>query len=411
MFASMRRRVILSALVASLGMSALHAPHALAGSDAGPSPLSTRLDKAVDTALAQQRIVGTVVVVLENGHLVYNRPAGLADRESGRAMSVDTVFRLASVSKTVVTTVALALVDQGRLSLDDPVTKWLPGFAPAYGSTRPRITIRELMTHTAGLSYPFLEPADSEYSRAGISSGLDQPGLSFDDELRRIASAPLPYPPDAEWHYSVGIDVLGAVVAAAGHGSLPAVTRRIVTQPLHLRSLAFSAARSAPLAVPYYNSDTGPRRMAEPQDVVFPGIGTIRFSPERVFHAASFPSGGAGMVATAGEFARLLEGIRTGGSPVLRSRTAQSMMQDQLGTRKNPLGAGWGFGFGGAVVLDPDAAKTPQSKGTWTWSGVYGNSWFVDPVRGLTVVAFTNTAPEGDSGAFTTQIRDAVYGQ
>ena len=87
------------------------------------------------------------------------------------------------------------------------------------------------------------------------------------------------------------------------------------------------------------------------------------------------------------------------------------MMQDQVRTPISVLGAGWGFGFGGAVLLDPDAAGTPQSKGTWTWSGVYGNTWFVDPVRGLTVVAFTNTAPEGDSGSFPMQIRDAVYGQ
>ncbi len=105
---------------------------------------------------------------------------------------------------------------------------------------------------------------------------------------------------------------------------------------------------------------------------------------------------------------RLLEAIRTGGKPILKAATAASMMHNQIGslTGRPP---GVGFGFGGAVVVDPAAAHTPQSPGTWEWGGVYGHSWFVDPERKLTVVAFTNTALEGMWGKFTTDLRDVVY--
>jgi CubicO group peptidase (beta-lactamase class C family) len=114
------------------------------------------------------------------------------------------------------------------------------------------------------------------------------------------------------------------------------------------------------------------------------------------------------MVGTAPDFLRLLEAIRTGGKPILKAATAASMMQNQIGSVTGPQ-PGLGFGYGGAVVVDPAKAHTPQSPHTWQWGGIYGHSWFVDPARKLTVVAFTNTALEGMVGKFTTDLRDAVY--
>jgi CubicO group peptidase (beta-lactamase class C family) len=134
----------------------------------------------------------------------------------------------------------------------------------------------------------------------------------------------------------------------------------------------------------------------------------MTYSPSRALDPKAFPSGGAGMVGTAPDVMRLLEAIRTGGKPILKAATAASMMRNQIGSVTGP-GPGMGFGFGGAVVVDPAAAHTPQSAGTWQWGGVYGHTWDVDPARKLTVVAFTNTAPEGLWGKFTTDLRDAVY--
>ncbi len=118
------------------------------------------------------------------------------------------------------------------------------------------------------------------------------------------------------------------------------------------------------------------------------------------------------MVGTAGDFARFLEAVRTGGRPILKPDTAQSMMTNQVGdlpvTTQEP---GWGFGFGGAVLKDPRAAKTPQSAGTWAWGNAYGGNWFVDPDQKITVVILTNTAREGIFGVYPVEVRDAVYGR
>lgn len=222
-------RTILLAALLGMGFSAA-APAAPdpGRSDPGPAEavhagkaLAARLDAVIDTALSEERIVGAVVLVARNGEVVYRRAAGSADRETGSPMREDTVFRLSSVTKPVVSAAALALAERGAIALDAPVTRWLPEFRPKLPDGR--------------------EPA---------TAGLAHPGL-----------------PD-----------------------------------------------------------------------------------------------------------------------------------------------GWGFTMAASILLDPAPTGTPQSPGTWQWGGIYGHSWFVDPARGLTVVAFTNTAIEGMAGRFPADVRNAVYG-
>ena len=367
-----------------------------------------RIDAAIDRGIAEQRIVGAVVLVSQDGKLVYQRAAGLADREAKRPMQIDTVFRLSSVSKPIVTAAALVLVDQGKLSLDDPVTKYLPDFRPKLASGEaPTITVRQLLTHTSGLGYKFGEKPGSPYHKASVSDGFDELRISLDENDRRLASAPLYGRPGEAWRYSLSIDVLGAVIEKASGTALPAAVAELVTQPLGMRDTAFWAKDASRLAVPYYDSKPAPARMADPQPMPM-GEGQMTYSPSRALDAKAYPSGGAGMVGTAPDVMRLLEAVRTGGKPILSTATAASMMRNQLGSLMGPQ-PGIGFGYGGAVVVDPAAAHTPQSAGTWQWGGVYGHSWFVDPERKLTVVAFTNTALEGMWGKFTVDLRDAVY--
>lgn len=373
--------------------------------------MGARLDAAIDHALASQRIVGTVVVVLHDGNVVYRRAAGLADRETATPMREDEIFRLASVSKPIVTVAALHLVDEGRLSLNDPVTRYLPDFLPklADGST-PAITIGQLLTHTAGLSYGFLEPADGPYHKAGVSDGLDAPGLPMPEELRRISAAGLAYAPGTSWRYSVAIDVLGAVIERVTSQSLPDAVKALLTNPIGMNDTGFAPPDRSRLATPYADG-APPKRMSDSYLLPFAGLAGISFSPGRAFNPQSFPSGGGGMNGTAEDVARLLEVVRTGGGKILKPETAHSMLSNQTGSLPIIFGPGWGFGFGGALLTDPKAAKTPQSLGTWSWGGAWGHSWFVDPARRLVVVALTNTAVEGMSGKFPTDVRDAVYGK
>ncbi len=367
------------------------------------------VDPVVEAAIANKQIVGTRVMVAHGGKLVYDRAAGLADREAKTPVKPDTIFRWASLTKPVVTAAAMALVEKGVISLDDPVTRFLPDFRPKLPTGEPPvISVRQLMTHTAGLMYRFFEPGAGPYTEANVSDGMDQPGVSMEENLRRITSVPLAYPPGAAWVYSVSMDVLGAFMAAATQRPLPDLVRELITGPLGMTDTGFVVTARDRLATAYGDGAPEPVRMGESHSVAF-GPGGIAFAPDRMFDPGSFPSAGAGMSGTAGDFMRFLEAMRTGGAPVLKKSTVELMATNAIGDIPIML-PGRGFGLGWAVLKDPAVAATPQTAGTWTWGGVYGNAWFVDPAEELSVVNITNTAIAGMTGAFPDAIRDAVYG-
>ena len=396
-------------LISAIGLAC-----ALCGiaAQADSGALQQKVDAVIDRAIAEDRIVGTVVLVAQDGKLVYERAAGMADKESRQPMQVDALFRLSSVTKPIVSVAALALVDRKKLSLDDPVTKWLPDFKPKLADgTTPTITVRQLLTHTSGFGYKFLEKIDGPYHKARISDGFDDVKVDHAEQMRRIASVPLLHAPGSRWHYSVSIDVLGAVVERAADQPLGTVVAELVTKPLGMTQTSFwiDRARADRLVTPYFNTPSGAVRMADPQDVRDDiGGGVLVFSPSRAFDSKVFPSGGAGMIGNAPDTLRFLEAMRKGGAPVLEKSTTDAMFRDQ-GAGTPGQAPGTSFGFGGGLIVDPAAAKTPQSAGTLFWGGAYGHTWFVDPARRITVVALTNTALEGMWGQFTVALRDAVY--
>lgn len=401
-------RIGLLALV-GLTLAALGQP-VLARQVSDPA-LTARVDAAIEKAIADRRVVGTVVLVSRNGEVVYHRAAGLADREAGRPMREDAIFRYASMSKPLVTAAFMRLVEEGRVQLSDPVTQYLPDFRPQLASGEaPVITLGQLLTHTSGLGYGFLEPRDGPYHRLNISDGLDQPGLALDENLNRLAQAPLYYAPGAGWRYSLGIDVIGAVIEKATGKSLQDAVQEAVTGPLGLQDTAFAVTDPDRLATPYADGKPEPVRMTDGVYVPL-WAGGVLYAPSRILDPASYPSGGSGLAGTAADMLRFLEAVRTGGGGMLKPETLALMMQDQVGPQAQTQGPGWGFGYGWAVLDDPAGAGTPQSRGTIGWGGAYGHTWFVDPVSGLTVVAFTNTALEGINGTFPAEIRDAIYGQ
>jgi CubicO group peptidase (beta-lactamase class C family) len=396
-----------TALISTLGFVCVLCA-AAAQADSGA--LKQKVDTVIDQAIAEDRIVGAVVLVAHDGKVVYERAAGLADKESRKPMQVDALFRLSSVSKPIVSVAALALVDRKKLSLDDPVTKWLPDFRPKLADgTAATITVRQLLTHTAGLSYKFMEKPDGPYHKAQISDGFDDVKVDLAEEMRRLASVPLLNAPGSQWRYSLSIDVLGAVIERAAGQPLGTAVADLVTKPLGMTGTSFwiDRAQADRLATPYFNAQSGTARMADPQKIRF-AMDALVYSPSRAFDSKVYPSGGGGMIGTAPDALRLLEAMRKGGAPVLEKSTADTMFRNQIaGTPGQQPGTG--FGFGGALVVDPAAAKTPQSAGTLYWGGIYGHSWFVDPARKITVVALTNTALEGMSGKFPGALRTAVY--
>jgi CubicO group peptidase (beta-lactamase class C family) len=372
--------------------------------------IAPSLDAVIEASVASGHIVGLSVAVAHRGRTIYKRAAGFSDREARRPIAEDELFRLASMTKQIVCVAALALVDQGLLDLNASVTRWLPEFQPKLrdGST-PEITLRHLMTHTAGLGYGFLEAPDGPYHQLGISDGLDHSGLTLQQNLQRIAAAPLLFEPGSRWHYSVAIDVLGAVIERATAQSLPQAVRRLVTQPLGLAHTDFVAPEGAVLATPYGDASPVPERMTDSYLLKFGGS-AIAYSPSRVFDPTAFPSGGTGMFGTASDYLKFVEAMRTGGQGVIFPETAALMTTNAIGNfSAAAAGAGYGWGLGAAVLIDPERANLPLPPGSWNWSGVYGTGFWVDPINQLSVVALTNTAVAGMTGDFPFALRKAVY--
>ena len=364
--------------------------------------LVERVDAAIDAALVK-RVVGCVVLVNIDGKPVYARAAGLADREAATPMQLDTIFRLASVTKPIVATAVLRLHDLGLLSLDDPVTRFLPWFTPpSPDGTQTDITIRQLLNHTSGLAYGNV-PAD-------VSPGLSGPILSLEENLKRLARHPLVFAPGTGWEYGMSIDVLGGVVAAINNSTLEAALDKYVTGPLGMVDTHFHVTDPARLAPPYADGNP-PIRMAEPHVVVNPADGSsTSFSAARIFETKAFQSGGAGAAGTAGDILKLLE-IYNGFGSLLAPATIAEAIRNQIGTLpRRSQDAGKRFSLIGAVIDDPKAAASPCPVGTVDWGGVWGHNWIVDPINRITVMVCTNTTPEGCNGPFREDIRDAVYG-
>lgn len=372
------------------------------------------IDALLERVLAEGRLVGAAILICQNGRPFYEKAVGLADREAGLPMQRDTVFRLASMTKPIVSVAVLALAEAGRLGLEDPVTRFLPDFHPRTADGQPaEIRIRHLLNHTSGLCYGFLQPEPSAYVAAGISDGIDRPGIDLAENLRRLAGQPLRFAPGTGWHYSLATDVLGAVIEAATGRSLPEAVAEYVTRPLGMSETAFLATDKTALAAPYADAaeaGTAPRRMTDPFVLAQAEAGLLSFSPGRAYDASAYPSGGAGMIGTAADYMRFLEALRLGGAPVLSPASTKAFTADAVpGLEVDLIGPGWGFGLGVSHLRDPAAAAAPMSAGSWGWGGVYGTSFWVDPAAGLSAVALTNTSLEGTNGDFTREIVGAAY--
>lgn len=360
--------------------------------------LQSRVDAAIDAALVD-RIVGCVVLVNRDGKEIYARTAGFADREAGRQLERNAIWRLASVTKPVVATAALKMMEAGLLNLDDPVSKYLPYFTPPSpdGVVRP-ITIRQLLSHSSGLSYD-TTPSD-------VSPGMSGPYISLEENLRRLARAPLLFAPGTGWEYGTSIDVVGGVLAAINGSSLEAAVRKYAAGPLGMVDWGFTPTDPNRVTANYANGELPTPSVVPP----------VRIDDEnsawevgRIFRADAPQSGGGGSCGTADDVMKMLE-VYNGGSFLMPS-TVEEAFANQIGDLpRRESDAGKRFTLLGAMIDDPVAAQSPCPVGTLDWGGAWGHNWIIDRTNKLTILVCTNVAPEGCNGPFREDIRDAVYG-
>lgn len=363
---------------------------------------SKALDAVIDKGISDKGFVGAVVMVAQGNDIVYRRAAGLADRESGKPMREDTIFRAASLTKPLVAATILAMSDQGLLDIDDPVTIYLPYFRPRLADgSEAVITLRQLMTHTAGLTY--------DYSRdPRISAGLTNTDLGLDDVLQLVAEQPLAYRPGTSWLYSMAIDVLGGVAAKVHGARLSDAVAHYVTQPLDMRDSAFHVTDRSRLATPYADGPDAPVAMSDPHPAPNPWGGTTTFSPSRIFNEKAFQSGGGGMAMTAPDFMRFLMALVADGGPILKPDTARMALENHMTFDREP---GQGFSLLGSYVVDPVRANLTLPAGANNWGGIYGHVWSLDPATGVSAVSLSNTAFYGGELAYPRALRSAVHSE
>ena len=367
-----------------------------------------RLLNVLNSEIERKRLPGAVVLIARHGKLALFEALGRQDPQQGTPMARDSIFRIYSMTKPLVSVAVMLLVEQGLLLLHEPVSRYLPEYAGqklgveqsgqlVLQDVAKPPTVQDLLRHTAGLAYDFSGGlVAQEYARAR----LNWRERSNEEFSKLVGGLPLMHPPGTVWEYSRATDVLGRLVEALSGQSLGDFLQRHIFEPLGMKDTAFSVppAQHARIAEPFAQDPDG----GEP----FPMI-DIRTAPK-------FESGGGGLASTAMDYARFLQFMlnkgELGGMRLLGPHTVAFMTADHLGTRPTigPLvPPGHGFGLGFAVRRELGLAHIPGSVGSYYWGGIAGTTFWVDPEQDMFALMMIQAPNQRDY--YRPMFRNLVY--
>jgi CubicO group peptidase (beta-lactamase class C family) len=379
--------LLLASVVGSAGAADLGTarPEAVGMSSQRLNRLTTEMK-----AIAERGDVpGVVTMVARKGKVVHLEATGKRELEGGTPMQKDTIFRIYSMTKPVTGVAMMILFEQGKWQLNDPVSKHIPEFAdlkvakvdPASGAvtTVPAnhpMTMRELMSHSGGLTYGFFggTAVDKQY----VDNKVFDPTQPMQTFIERLGKTPLLFQPGERWHYSVSVDVQGYLVEKLSGQTFPEFLQQHVFGPLKMVDTAFYVPESKMnrLAEFYFRGKDG-------KTVKHPGVADYSKPPV-------FPSGGGGLVSTASDYMRfcqmLLNGGTLDGQRILSPLTVKLMRTNMLPESARTMSPGTGFGLDFAVVDDPAAGGGFGGEGTYFWGGYAGTWFWIDPVYELIVI-------------------------
>jgi CubicO group peptidase (beta-lactamase class C family) len=386
-----------------------------------------RLSGAFQSDVDKGVIPGAVVLVARDGKVAFFEAFGFQDREKRIPMKLDSIFRIASMTKPITSVALMMLVEEGKIQIDDPLALYLPEFkdlkvgveklVPETGKTQlslehPRRdpTIQDLLRHTSGFTYDVF--GDSLVKRAYQAANVRNSNQTLAGFTSRLAELPLAYHPGTTWEYSVSTDVLGRVIEVVSGVPFDQFVSDRVLKPLQMTSTGFFVPESdtARLAEPQLDPTTGTR------PVLLGGLDMTR--------KPSFPSGGRGMISTAADYARfsqmLLNGGELDGARLLSPHSVALMTTDhlppgtpiglggQFGSLKPDLEDGQGFGLGFAVRVAPGHNPYPGSVGEFYWVGATGTVFWVDPKERLLAILMIQL-PLTQTRHYRSLIRNLVY--
>jgi CubicO group peptidase (beta-lactamase class C family) len=409
------RRLRLLLLIAGLGSApfcAASPPAALLPSAGSPAEegFSTerlqRLHRFIGESTGPRGYLGAVTLIARDGKIVDSRAYGHRDLARSSPMREDSIFRVYSMTKAVTSVAVLQLVEKGKLGLDDPVSRHLPEFAamrrfvggtadaPQTQPAQRPISIRQLLTHTAGFATggAGYEEATRLLERADLHGSPDLKTFAS-----RLAQVPLATEPGTRFKYDgTGIEVLARLVEVVSGESFDTYLQRHILAPLKMRDTGFTVG------------ERDRHRIVDITRMGSDGQLALDHGPSAQRPGASlnpYPSGAGGLYSTAGDYARfcqmLLNGGRLGGAVILERGMVEQMMRNQLQGQLDPpvneFNAGEGFGFGGYVVLDPARRGRSGSVGTFGWSGAASTTFTVDRERKLIAILLLQHLPNGEN--------------
>lgn len=377
-----------------------------------------RIDRLLQQYVDQNKIAGAVALVLHDGKPVFERAVGWSDKEAGRRMTGSTVFRIASQTKAITSTAVLALVEEGKIGLNEPVGHFIPTFtktnvAVQNGSeltmvpAKRAITIQDLLTHTAGISYGTAKHVAGLYEAKGLGPAAGNGWYTADKEepicetMERLGTLPFVAQPGEAFVYGYNTDILGCVVEKASGMPLDEFIRTRITAPLGLKDTRFfiPPAERDRLAAVY---SSGPDGLIVRAPEGSKGQGSYVDGPRKSF------AGGAGLTSTAHDYARFLEMIRNGGAlggvRILSPRAVDLMTSNQSGTLHSATGLGFGLGF---ETVDRYGASGMAGVGAFGWGGAYGTIYQVDRQSHTVIVLMIQLMP--NSTDIQTKFSTLVY--
>lgn len=358
-----------------------------------------RVKAAMQRYVDRSDVPGVVTLIARHGRVVHVESVGYRDVEARAPMTPDTIFRIASMTKPIVSVAAMSLYEQGEFQLSDPISKWIPEFAnmkviePGIGgnytlrNARTPITIRHLLTQTAGLQNGdgVMQAAYQKIAPRTVSND------TLGDFVRRLAALPLNFEPGTEWHYGpsgIATTVVGRLVEIISKQTLDQFLAERILRPLKMTDTHFylpenKLARFAAL----YRPDANKKIVIDEK----PTIESLFFRERTYF------SGTGGLVSTASDYFRfqqmMLNGGELDGARILGRKTVELMTSNHTGDLFTATRPGLGFGLGVSVVLDVGASAQLGSPGTFGWGGAYCTITFVDPEEGLIGIMMTQVRP------------------
>lgn len=367
-----------------------------------------RIQPLMQEYIDSEKLAGINTLIARQGKVIYLDSQGYRDMENREPMTEDTIFRIYSMTKPITTVAALMLYEKGSFLLSDAVSKYIPEFkdVQVYDQNAPdgtnrtpvnrQITIRDLMTHTSGLTYGLFSqtPVDTLYREAGLFSEEVQ---SLEDMINKLVTLPLLHQPGQTWHYSVSTDVLGYLVQVVSGQPLADYFHEHIFQPLGMNDTAFEVKKRDldRFAVNYSRDKNGKLIQVD-------GGKKSDFAAPVTMH-----SGGGGLVSTLSDYLKfsqlLLNGGELNGTRILSPKSVDLMTQNHLQGEQSP---GWGFGLGVQVCLDVPRTGSLGSQGMYGWSGAAKTFFFIDPEEELIAMVWTQLFGDTD---MANKFKVAVY--